>query len=445
MRLRFSILLFLFYHTAAGLDAQINSLLNNPEERGTHAYELEMFEEAATYFDSLQTNNHLLEDSSLVNYLYGVTDRLLPGQRKLTPWKIYVEKDLTPNAGAFPDGRLLITTGLLLRFDSEAQLAFVLGHELAHYLYRHSLRQRVVAEESNTFLKSRLALKNAKFSREMEWDADAIALILYARAGYPDGQAAEALRRLPAELNYEWMFKVFSFGRPRDSPYRTHPRTPERIEKIIALSAETDFENALEVDGYNAATKEVNLASRKRMIVGMNRFTSRATKARQIDSLFAQMSEEENKTAFFWEMKLIQAEARLNLVCLPVSAASREMQVDLNKVSYEGQSNDQEEEVYAISLFSDKEAYNENIAVVKTKLMENIVDIRRHTQIAYEADRLEGILLYEAGKHSTALPILQRYLDHESAVIQKRYIRHLVSEIREQAKSPKKKNRRKRN
>jgi len=47
----------------------------------------------------------------------------------------------TPESNAFclPNGTMVVQTGLLLRMENEAQLAFVLGHELAHYLKRHSL------------------------------------------------------------------------------------------------------------------------------------------------------------------------------------------------------------------------------------------------------------------------------------------------------------------
>lgn len=438
--------LFTIFCCGTGLGAQINSLLNNPEERGTHVFEQEMFADAATHLDSLRTNNLLLKDSSLVNYLYRVTDRLLPGQRALTPWEVYVEKDLTPNASALPDGSLLITTGLLLRFDSEAQLAFVLAHELAHYLYRHALRHRVVAEESNTLFKSRLALKNAKFSREMEWDADAIALILYARAGYPEDEAAEALRRLPAELNYRWIITMFYGIKPRNSPYRTHPRTPERIEKIVALSADTEFSEAPIPDGYQAYTKRVNLASRKALINGMPS-NSNATKARQIDSLFVQMGARERATSFFWEMKLAQSDAWLNLLSLPTGAASMEIRQDKKNAAYRGESTEQEESVNAPYVSIGRDGYVAVLDTVENRLRENIEALRTYAPIAHEADRLEGILLYEKEEFTASLPFLKRYLEHEDGVTQKRYVRYLIREIQEQKDNPKKKkkSRKKRN
>lgn len=46
-----------------------------------------------------------------------------------------------PNAGAFPGGAIMVTSGLLAEVRSENELAFVLGHELGHFRGRHHLRR----------------------------------------------------------------------------------------------------------------------------------------------------------------------------------------------------------------------------------------------------------------------------------------------------------------
>lgn len=45
------------------------------------------------------------------------------------------------NAGAFPGGAIVVTSGLLGEVKSENELAFVLGHELGHFRGRHHLRR----------------------------------------------------------------------------------------------------------------------------------------------------------------------------------------------------------------------------------------------------------------------------------------------------------------
>jgi beta-barrel assembly-enhancing protease len=54
-------------------------------------------------------------------------------------WRFYVIDNEIPNAFAYPNGMVFIHTGLLKLIDNEAQLALVLGHEVAHVLYEHSV------------------------------------------------------------------------------------------------------------------------------------------------------------------------------------------------------------------------------------------------------------------------------------------------------------------
>ena len=50
------------------------------------------------------------------------------------------------NAGMFPNGLMLVNTGFLLRIQSEAQLAAVLGHEVGHYVKRHGMKRQLDAK-----------------------------------------------------------------------------------------------------------------------------------------------------------------------------------------------------------------------------------------------------------------------------------------------------------
>src|SRR3546814_16579073 len=43
------------------------------------------------------------------------------------------------NASMAPNGMMTVWSGLLLRVNDEAQLAAILGHEMGHYMQRHTL------------------------------------------------------------------------------------------------------------------------------------------------------------------------------------------------------------------------------------------------------------------------------------------------------------------
>ena len=61
-------------------------------------------------------------------------------ERPNLPWRFAVLNSRLPNAGAAPGGQIYITTGLLFRMRSEAELAGALGHEIAHVVQRHHVK-----------------------------------------------------------------------------------------------------------------------------------------------------------------------------------------------------------------------------------------------------------------------------------------------------------------
>ena len=62
-------------------------------------------------------------------------------ERPDLPWQFNVLDDATVNAFALPGGPVFITRGILTHFNSEAELASVLGHEIGHITARHSVEQ----------------------------------------------------------------------------------------------------------------------------------------------------------------------------------------------------------------------------------------------------------------------------------------------------------------
>lgn len=92
----------------------------------------------------LETKENIkyLEDSTVVEYVRGISSRILQQANKDrpgVPWKINVIDDpKTVNAFATPGGYLYVYTGLILAAANEAELAGVMGHEAGHVVGRHS-------------------------------------------------------------------------------------------------------------------------------------------------------------------------------------------------------------------------------------------------------------------------------------------------------------------
>ncbi|KAM0879657.1 hypothetical protein ACQ4PT_034080 [Festuca glaucescens] len=56
-------------------------------------------------------------------------------------WEVLVVKDNTVNAFCTPGGKIVVYTGLLDRFKTDAEIATVLGHEAGHVIARHSIEK----------------------------------------------------------------------------------------------------------------------------------------------------------------------------------------------------------------------------------------------------------------------------------------------------------------
>ncbi|MEA2824032.1 MAG: hypothetical protein QOF03_514 [Alphaproteobacteria bacterium] len=117
--------------------------------------------------------------------------------------RVYIVDDSRNNAMTAPNGMVIVWTGLLLRCQNEAELAFVLGHEITHYLKRHSLlnfQKEVRTTGSFAGLTAAGGIGQlfgvmaagtiASYSRDQEREADAGGFDLVVGKGYDPGQGA---------------------------------------------------------------------------------------------------------------------------------------------------------------------------------------------------------------------------------------------------------------
>ena len=163
--------------------------------------------------------------------------------------RVYVLRIPAFNASMTPNGMLQIWSGLLLRAENEAQLTYVLAHEIAHYLRRHSL-QLWHEQQSKTAFMAYLHLLGAitgvpaygldltklaavgsllQFSREAEREADELGFQLSTGAGYDPREAVTLWQALLAEREAAddptpWLF------------FSTHPPTEERMATLAELA-----------------------------------------------------------------------------------------------------------------------------------------------------------------------------------------------------------------
>ncbi|MEM7370196.1 MAG: M48 family metalloprotease [Bacteroidota bacterium] len=114
---------------------------------------------------------------------------------------IYATKLLSPNATCFRDGSIFLNLSLLPYLENEAQLAYILSHEISHFQLKHSLEQfkkgkELKNQEAWEENDSEKLLEILKYGREQELQADLAGLNRILLSDYDASESLQALKRL---------------------------------------------------------------------------------------------------------------------------------------------------------------------------------------------------------------------------------------------------------
>lgn len=188
-----------------------------------------------------------VDDPELNAYIQSVGAKLVAGSDSpQLDFHFFVISDASVNAFAVPGGYIGVHTGLILATQSEAELASVLAHEIAHVTQRHIPRMISDAQRTSlpamaailasillatsgnaggdaaiTLTAATLAQRSINFTRAFEEEADRIGMNVLVSAGFDP-------RAMPAF--FERMQTVNRYNET-DLPefLRTHPVTTNRI------------------------------------------------------------------------------------------------------------------------------------------------------------------------------------------------------------------------
>jgi predicted Zn-dependent protease len=181
----------------------------------------------------------------------------VPDLYKNTKFTFRVMDSPVVNAFALPGGYVYVTRGLLSHVQNEAQLAVVLGHEIAHVaarllrgMARRSqwgqlgviagaiLGQKVLGEKMPNIGENVLALGGQaaemfllRYSREAETESDTLGVGYAARAGYAAGDSARFFESLKRISQAE--------GKSLPAWQSTHPDPGDRARHVVQLAAQS--------------------------------------------------------------------------------------------------------------------------------------------------------------------------------------------------------------
>lgn len=221
---------------------------NNPDEignrdvdGGVNFYSLEkeiaLGKQLAT---EIERQAKIVDDPIISEYVNRVGQNLVRNSDVKVPVSIKVIDSDEVNAFALPGGFFFVNTGLILRADNEAELAGVMGHELAHIAARHGTRQATRGQIVNLASIPLLfvggwtgyAIRQGaglaipmtflSFSRGFESEADLLGIQYLYKAGYDPASYTDFFEKLQAMEKRKpgTLSKVF----------RSHPLTEDRIQ-----------------------------------------------------------------------------------------------------------------------------------------------------------------------------------------------------------------------
>jgi len=222
----------------------------------SESQEIEMGKQAAQEVG--QTMGYV-DNAGLESYVSAIGMKMAKAsERPNLPWEFHVVDDAAVNAFALPGGFIYVTRGILPYLDSEAELAGVLGHEIAHVVKKHQLTAiqsgmkadfwksvgtSVVADRvkigggavgstvgnmakpyildaAGNLIKDGFFLR--PLDRGLESEADQLGIILAARSGYDPYGLVGALQMLAQAKGDGDAASIFS----------THPAPADRIAEI---------------------------------------------------------------------------------------------------------------------------------------------------------------------------------------------------------------------
>jgi len=181
----------------------------------------------------------IVDDPVIAEYVNRLGQNLVRNSDAKVPFTIKVIDTEEVNAFALPGGFFFVNSGLILKADSEAELAGVMAHEIAHVAARHGTRQATRGEIAQlatiplifmggwTGYGIRQAASVAipvgflSFSRGFESEADLLGLEYMYKSGYDPGAFVDFFEKIQSleKKKPGTMAKVFS----------THPMTEDRI------------------------------------------------------------------------------------------------------------------------------------------------------------------------------------------------------------------------
>ena len=214
----------------------------------------------------------IINDPVISEYVNRIGQNLVRNSDAKVPFTIKVIDSEDVNAFALPGGFFFVNSGLILKADSEAELAGVMAHEIAHVAARHGTKQATRGEIAQLATIPLIIMTYGtwtgygiyqaasilvpigflKFSRGFESEADMLGLEFMYKAGYDPTAFVNFFEKIQTMEKRKpgTMAKVFSTHPPTDDRIKAAQKNIQEIlvakpEYVITTSEFNDVKNRM--------------------------------------------------------------------------------------------------------------------------------------------------------------------------------------------------------
>ncbi|MBC8047584.1 MAG: M48 family metalloprotease [Fimbriimonadaceae bacterium] len=223
--------------------------INTSESRRDQLSQDQFYLESNFLTDRLLHSGRVVFGDPVTNYLNEIKAIILKDDPKLKEKiRIYTYRSNDANAYTFNNGIVLVTTGLLMQAENEAQIAFILCHEFKHYVEQHAISSYVESERMDrgdgvyrNLNSQDVELAQLRYSKDLEIEADEKGLELYKKTNYN----AEAVSSAFDVLLYSYLpFDEVEFNKT----YFNHGtfQIPDDyiLDSLKEISAQEDYDDS---------------------------------------------------------------------------------------------------------------------------------------------------------------------------------------------------------
>ncbi|MGB3492600.1 MAG: M48 family metalloprotease [Elainellaceae cyanobacterium] len=171
----------------------------------------------------------LVDDQEVIDYVTQLGLEVAQLMGRDFDYEFYVVQNPAINASALPGGKVFVNTGAILATNSQAELAGLMGHEVAHSVLSHGIqsmfRDNLLAQFADEIPMGDfvMGLVSLHYSRNQERQSDILGNRVLATAGY----AADGLRNFMTTLDQNASSEPLEY-------LSTHPATDSRVEYLEA-------------------------------------------------------------------------------------------------------------------------------------------------------------------------------------------------------------------